>query len=262
MATKRTHSEMQDASPSSPRQNAGKSISKHTPLSPQLSQLLHTACRLAAAHPKAMSFLSSSIRSMYDNLCAICRDTGCVPPDVEDILHTIDTARSIPPLQPSPQLNNRVKFLEEACEDRDVSTFSKKHLLKEYRISNNGVEMVDAVQLNNLFDDDVDDMNVLVDSGDVEQIGIKLNADHKLFLGERLGIPIRDQRTSENPRAVLCDLTGDIIGEQVEVFSVADQTWRSAVVSYKLPDGRHVLVYFDGVVERVMLREKLWRPVA
>lgn len=262
MATKRTHSDMEDASPPSAFRHAGKSIATHIPLSPHLSQLLHTACRLAATHPKAMSFLSRSIRSMYDNLCAICKDSGSVPADVEDVLHTIDTGRSIPPLQCSPELKNRVRFLEEACEDRNVFTCSKKHLLTEYRISNNGVEMVDAIQLNDRFDDDVHDINVLVDSDDAEHIGIKLNADHKLFIGERLGIPISDQRTPENPGAVLCDLPGDIIGEHIEVFSAADQNWRSAVVSCKLPDGRHVLVYFDGVVERVTLREKLWRPAA
>ncbi|CAN8072645.1 unnamed protein product [Agarophyton chilense] len=247
-------------SPNSPNKHAGKSVYGYTCLSPQLSEVLHATCRLANSNSDAMVFLARSIRSTYDKVCEICRESGFISADVQDVLENIDGIYSVTPLNPSPRLKERIVFLEKASSEDVTDPLPKSVWPRE--VYDENVRMVDAIGLNPNIDERRTHVDAIVDLKSVDEHCTKFNGDHKKDLGIKLGLPIRDERTLVNPHAIFCELPGDIVGDQIEVYSVADQAWRSAVVSCRLPDSKHVLIFFDGVVERVMLREKLWRPVA
>ncbi|KAI0563229.1 hypothetical protein FGB62_44g119 [Gracilaria domingensis] len=248
--------------PNSRGRHAGKSVYGYACLSPQLSEVLHATCRLANSNSNAMLFLSRSIMSMYDKVCEICRDSGFVPGDVQDVLKDIAGINSITPLNPSPQQKERVGFLERFCDESNIPEDPLPMSVWGREVYDEDVRMVDAIELNRGIEQRLTPVDAIVDLKNADELGIRFSGDHKKELGVKLGLSIRDERTPSNPHALFCELPGDIVGDQIEVYSVPDQEWRSAIVSCKLPDGRHVLIFFDGIVERVMLRERLWRPGA
>lgn len=245
----------------------GKSLHTGIPLPPNLSELLHTTCRLAAAEPAAKCLLEATIHDLHRRVRTICfeADVGKLPPIMaDDVLHSFSSNGMHHPtsLIPSPRQREGMLFLERKCEDVTWSPPSSP-LFPTECIPNDSYAMVDVVQVKNVRNTS-HLINSIADFESAEQLGSQLNFAHQQTIREKHNIPIYSLNADveEKGKCRIVNVGSRIIGEHIEVFSVAEQFWRGAIVASKIEEnGNHVLIYFDGVVEHVDLTTKLWRPV-
>lgn len=246
--TLRDSSRPESSKPNS--KHAGKSLRRYPFLSPELSELLHTSCRLAGGDSTAMGFISDGIHDIHEKVSGLRKKFTYISKHVSDGCSS--------PIEISTR-NKTLKPFETVLTVESENPTPACSSLFPYVLANDEMEMIDAIELRYYGGEEDSFSDTVIEFGTPQQLGVKLNLDHKKDLGEKLGLPVRLKHNLDMQSEVLCDVTRDIVGEQIEVFSVSDQCWRSALVSCKLPDGQHALVFFDGVVERLMLHERLWR---
>lgn len=228
------------------KQTAGKNIYGVSHLPPDVSELIYKTCSLAASKPSAIRVLATSMRKIYSQVEAICKDSGThTDPVVNDMNEVADAPDDLTvselPCVDSPTLKSRMAYLSKALEEPGISS---PYCSKREPTS----AMMDAVELQTTVELERQDESGLSSDTILEYESLEALAGTLTKL--------QSSEVDKTRREI-----EEMVGCQIEVFCPKAQVWRSAHICSEDPGNRAVLVYFDGVVESVLLETVVWRPV-